>query len=1118
MIKLLHLNFQTTMAMLTKKTLLYLLCMFLLPLAMNAQVTSGLVTGTVKGPDGKGLEGASVTVIHQPSGTRSVNVTRKGGSFTLTGLRVGGPYNLKVEYIGYKPQLVTDFRILLGEPYDINVTMSNEEARELQGVSIKSVKRKAATEKSGASTVIDSRQLASLPSFNRSITDFTRLTPQSNGGTSFAGRSGYYNNLKVDGANLNNSFGLNSDPLPGGGGEPISLDAFDEISVNIAPVDVRQSGFTGAGINAVTKSGTNEYHGTIFTFYRDPSMNGRKVADIVYDRATGSSKKSFGGSFGGPIIKNKLFFFVNGEYEVNSGAKITNTVPDGSLLPGSKSSTHIDSLAKLSKFLKDTYGYETGAYDNYPSAKRDNYKYIVKLDWNINNQHKLTAKFQDYVGNEEPSSINGTSIIGGGGFSLPGSTSVLSTLPNSRMSNRSMAFANSVYGFKHTVRSGTLELNSNFRNISNSLLVTVSKIQDTRVTNSAPFPLVDIMDGTAVAHNYMTFGYEPFSYNNDVINKVWNVTDNFSYYVGKHAITAGFTYEHQMVGNMFMPGAQSYYVYNSLNDFMTQAAPLYYSYAYSMVPGKKAVYSAELNYGQASVYVQDEIKVTPKLKVTLGLRAERPVYTQKALENPAITALTFPDKDGSMKHYDGQWPGAQINFSPRIGMRWDALGDKSLVIRGSMGVFNGLSPFVWLTNMPTNSGMYQNAVALRNTNADEAKILADMKFDPNVDGYAGLFPPVAGTSIPTNIVLVDPNFKFPQIFRTDIAVDKNLGNGWTFTAEGLITKDINAVRMRNGNLKEATGIAAGPDNRPRYVSPNASDRYIYPSLGSAVIVENTSKGYSYALTAQLNKAFAKGFYGSIAYTFTGAKDISGNSGSQAYSIWNSNPTVGTSNDMEMNPSSSVARHRVISMLSYRIEYLSHAATTLSLIYEGSPNGNITYRLNGDMNGDGNNQDLMYVPNKATDLTFEAYSATVNGATINFTPEQQAAALDKFINNSPYLSKRRGKYAERNGGISQWGNDLSARVMQEFFVKVGAKRHTITLNADINNVPNLLNKYWNIQKGTTTSQPLAFRSYNANGIPVYRMQSTGGQLYTNPFQTTYSSGNTWSMQIGARYSF
>ena len=1103
----------------TTKKLVYLLCLFLLPYTMSAQVTTGSVTGTVKGPDGKALEGATVTLTHQPSGTRYVNLSRKAGSFSLTGLRIGGPYVLLVEFVGYKPQTTDGFFITLGEPYDIAFAFNNQDVRELQDVAVSSVKRKAATEKSGASTVIDSRQLATLPSFSRSITDFTKLTPQSNGGSSFAGRSGYYNNLKVDGANLNNNFGLSTDPLPGGGAEPISLDAFDEISVNIAPVDVRQSGFTGAGINAVTKSGTNEYHGTIFGFYRDQSFNGRKSGDIKLAKATtASSKKSFGGSLGGPIIRNKLFFFINGEYEVNSGTKITNFVPFGSKVPGTQSSTPLDSMSKLANFLKDNYGYDAGAYENYPTAKRDNYKFIVKLDWNISNHHKLTAKYSDFVSNEDPSSINGSSIIGGGGFSLPGTSSVLSSLPNSRLSNRSMVFANSVYGFKHIVRSGTLELNSTYRNMSNNLLVTASKIRDTRITNSADFPFVEIFDGTTTPHNYISFGYEPYSFNNDVINNVWSVTDNFSYYTGKHTLTAGVSYEYQLVGNMFMPGAQSYYVYNSLNDFTTKKAPLYFSYAYSMVPGKKAVYSAELKYGQLAFYAQDEIKVNPKLKITLGLRADRPVYIEKALENPAITALTLPDKNGNLTHYDGQWPAARINLSPRIGARWDVLGNKSLIIRGSTGIFNGMAPFVWLTNMPTNSGMYQNSVALRNTNPDEAAILAGISFNPNVDAYANLFPPVAGVSIPTNIVMVDRNFKFPQVFRTDIAMDKNLGNGYSLTLEGLVTKDINAIRMRNANLKDATGVANGPDNRPRYVSTANVDKYIYPSIGSAVIVENTSKGYSYALTAQLSKSFAKGFYGSLAYTYTQAKDISGNSGSQAYSVWNSNPTVGTTNDMELNPASSVSRHRVISILSYRLEYLSHAATTLSLIYEGSPGGNITYRVNGDMNGDGNNQDLMYIPNKATDLTFEAYTATVNGITYTYTPEQQAAALEKFINNSPYLSKRRGQYAERNGAISQWTNDLTARIMQEFFIKSGKSKHTLQISADFNNFSNLLNKYWPGGKSTTTSQPLAFRSYNASGVPVYRMQNQNGVLFTNPFQTVYGSGSTWSMQLGVRYIF
>jgi hypothetical protein len=414
--------------------------------------------------------------------------------------------------------------------------------------------------------------------------------------------------------------------------------------------------------------------------------------------------------------------------------------------------------------------------------------------------------------------------------------------------------------------------------------------------------------------------------------------------------------------------------------------------------------------------------------------------------------------------------------------------------------------------------MYQNSVALRNTNPDEAKTLADIRFSPTVDAYSGKFPPVAGATIPSNVVLVDNNFKFPQIFRTDLAIDKNLGGGFGLTLEGIITKDINAIKMRNANLKDPTGLVTGPDNRPRYMSTAAADRNIYPAVSSAIILENTSKGYSYALTAQLSKAFDKGFYGSVAYTYTRAKDISGNSGSQAYSVWNSNATVGTTNDLEMYPSSGVAVHRVVATLSYRLEYANHAATTISLLYQGAPSGNVTYRLNGDMNGDGNNQDLMFVPVKATDLNFEQYTTTVNNVVYTFTPQQQAAALDKFINNTPYLRKRRGSYTERNGALMPWYSNLSARLMQDFFIKTGSHRHTLQFTADILNLPNLLNRYWGIYQNTTTTQPLAFRSFDANGAPVYRMQNANGVLYTKPYQDALSTTSTWSMQLGLRYIF
>lgn len=1104
--------------MLSKRILQVLFAlMMLVPFFSLAQVTTSSITGTVKTSDGKALDGASITATHQPSGSVYTTISRKNGEFNLPGLRIGGPYSVKIEYVGLKTQTFQNITLVLGEAYDVNAMLDDNTTINENVVVTTGIKRKSAVDKTGASTVLNSRVLTTMPTISRSITDFTRLTPQAGSGTgananSFAGRDGRYNNIQFDGANLNNNFGLSSDPVPGGGSfQPISLDAIDEISVNIAPYDVRQSGFTGAGINAVTKSGTNDFHGSAYGYYRNEKFNGTKVGNTDIGRGAPTTNKTFGATFGGAIIKNKLFFFANYEHEEKNYQGVTYS-PTGGSGTGNVSATPIDSLKKFSDFLRSNYGYETGAYDNFPSLTAKATKFLGRVDWNINKQNRLTVKYSDFT-SDDYTVLNGSSIPNGGGFTVVGGTGTVSRLPNNRFSQQSMSFANSNYGTHHIVRTGTVELNSSYSKISNQLLATLTKIQDTRtIPGGQVFPTIDIFNNNG--QNYMSAGNDPFTNNNDVINNIFSITDNFTYYVNKHTLTAGVNYEYQKVANMFMGGSSSYYAYNSLNDFMTGKAPAYYAYTYSLVDGKPAVYSAELKFGQLGFYAQDEIKVSNKLKVTAGLRIDKPIYIEKALENPAITALTFPDQNGNPTHYNtSQWPESRWLVSPRVGFRWDAFGDKSLIVRGGTGVFTGKIPFVFLTNIPTNSGMYQYGGAITNPAA------SGITFNPKPSAYQNLFPTTAGSSVPANIVLVDPNFKFPTVFRTNIGIDKNLGHGFNLTLEALITKDINAVKMRNANLKTANGEFSGPDNRVRYVSTANTDRYIYPNITTAVVLENTNKGYASSFTALLSKSFDKGFFGSVAYTYSVAKDVTANPGSQASSVWNSNPNVGTSNDVELASSSFVTPHRIVANVSYRFAYAKHFATTISLFYQGSSYGNLSYIVNGDLNGDGNSStDLMFIPKSGQDLNFEQYTQTVNGVVYTFTPQQQQAALDMFINNSSYLKKHRGEYAQRYGARYPWYNKVDARFLQEFYITSGKTKHTLQFSADILNLPNLLNKYWGAVPFYTFNNPLVFRSVNGSNQPVYRMANQNGVLVTNPFSQSLSTTSTWGLQLGLKYFF
>ncbi len=1097
-----------------RRQLFSLVLTLLFSMGAWAQVTTSSINGIVKDASGKALEGASISAVHTPSGTTYNTVAKKEGVFTLPNLRIGGPYMVKVNFVGFGTLTIESINLLLGEPFFINAVLGVVETS-LNEVTILGKKSKLLAEKTGASTNVSVRQLQTLPTISRSITDFTRLTPQANG-SSFAGRDARYNNIQVDGANLNNNFGLSSDPLPGGGNQPISLDAFEEIAINIAPFDVRQAGFTGAGINAVTKSGTNIFKGSAYRYNRNQDYNGTKVGDTKLPPSTISESQSFGLTLGGPIIKNKLFFFASAEKETREFPGIPFK-PKGGTGAGNESSTSVDSLKKFSDFLKTKYGYETGAYDNFQNFMSENYKILAKIDWNISNIHKLTVKYNEMV-SENDQQLNGSSVPNGGGFVVTGRAGTQTRLPQNRFGLQSMSFQNSNFRFKDIVRSGTFELNSNFGGkFSNQFLATLTKIQATRSSGSKVFPFIDIFNGTG--SNYMSAGYEPYSYNNDVINDVYSVINNSTWYRGKHTITAGGSYEYQRVGNMFMPGSQSYYIYNSLNDFVTNQAPVYYAYTYSLVPGQKSIYSAELKIGQLGVYAQDEIAVTDNLKVTVGVRGDLPIYHSQPLENPKITEMKFPDQNGNLVSYNtGAFPQSKMLISPRIGFRWDVEDDNKLIIRGGTGIFTGKIPFVWLTNIPTNTGMYQFGTNVTNGTPAGITALQNYKFDPNPDAYASRFPTTAGTSVPANIVVSDPNFKFPQIFRTNLAFDKRIGNGWTWGMEAIFTKDLNAIAMRNLNEKPTNGQLSGADNRSRFNANTTAERRLYPSLTSAIALENTNKGGGFSFTTQLSKSFKNGFYGSLAYTYTTYLDVTSNPGSQASSVWNANPTTATQNALQLYSAAGVLPNRIIGTLSYRKEYLKNLATTISLFYEGATLGRFSYVINGDINYDGNNTtDLMYVPKDPSQIIF-VNQAAGTGITAA-TAQQQSDAFFQFINNSPYLSKIKGQYAGRNEATLPWYDRVDFKILQDVFGNIGKRKNTIQVSLDILNFTNFLSSKWGVVKATTVRNPLIFDSLDpVSGSPRYRMTQISGQLVTQPLQTVYSFASTWSMQFGIRYIF
>ncbi len=1106
-----------------KRILPILMFSLLTPFLIKAQVTTSSITGRVTSVSGEQLEGATISAVHIPSGTVVNTISRKGGLFDIDGLRVGGPYSVSISYVGYETQKYDNVVLLLGEPYQIDATLPLA-GENLQNIIIEGLRgTRVTTLKTGASTIVNSELLATLPTINRSLSDFTRITPQSSGSLGgFAGRDGRFNNLQVDGANLNNSFGLSSDIMPGGGASPISVDALQEVSVNIAPYDVRQSGFTGAGINAVTKSGTNTFHGTAYYLFRNENLMGDKINKQSITKNP-LDNKTYGASVGGPIIKNKLFFFINAEHETRSVPGIT-FVADGSSQSGTKSTTKLSDLKTVHDFLLSNYQYEAGAYDNFPNFDSKDTKFLGKIDWNISSKHRLTAKYTNFTGNDM-SPMNGSSVPQNGAIKPTGQgANGVTRLPVNRFSTQSMAFSNSNYGTDHIVRTASLELNSRFNSkYSNQLITTYTKTNDTRfIPGGKVFPTVDIFNGQGV--NFMSFGTDPFTNNNILDNKVFNITDNFTIFAGNHIITAGVNYEHQQIRNMFMGGSQSHYVFDNLADFLNGGQPIYYGYTYSLVPGQKAVYSADLKIAQAGVYLQDEYKANSNFKLTYGIRVDKPIYSQNPIDNPTIDALLLPNAKGELIHYNtGKWPKASIIVSPRVGFNWNVPNEKGLTLRGGTGLFTGRIPYVFLTNMPSNSGMYQNAVFF-NTKA-ELDALGITSFNPNPDAFASKFPTTPDLSqAPKSFVVIDPDFKFPLVWRSNFGVDKKLPNNVIVSADFIYTKDIHAVSMRNPNLKAPTDRYSGSDDRFYY--PGSLPEY-YPNLGTPIVLENNSKGYSFASTLQISKSFNNGFYGSLAYTYTLATEVSPNPGSRATSAWQSIANVNGPNDQVLSMSQYAIPHRIVADLSYRVEYAKHLASTFTLLYTGSNQFLINYTTNGSVVKDGNSE-LMYIYEKGSDVPFVPYTVVDRDAVGNviatraYTVAEQEAAYDQYIANSGYLSSRKGQYAERYGQRIPWFHQLDFRFLQDFYVKTsGGQRHNLQFSMDIFNVGNLIagnTRNFGYVETTTITNPLRVQKNVVNNAPTYTWSEYQRKLVTDPFQVSNSVSNLWYMQLGVRYTF
>lgn len=1087
---------------------------------VQAQVTTSNMTGIVTASDGKQTSGARITATHLPSGTVYSATANASGAFNLPNMRVGGPYRVEVASGSEQPIVYEDVYLELGQPFNVNPVFG-EKTADIAEVVLTSA-RGTNVNKTGAATNVGLKQIQDLPQANRSITEFTRLTPQANG-NSFAGRDARYNNLQIDGANFNNGFGLSSNPIPGGNNQPISLDAIQEISVNIAPFDVTQSGFTGAGINAVTKSGTNTFHGSLYGYYNGKELNGWKINGNDIQKVSGGQMTN-GFTVGGPIIQNKLFFFVSAERETAtgsnaSGANLWRASQDGISDPANNISRVRESdLIAVRNHLINRWDYDPGRYQGYADeAVQQGDKFLARLDWNISDQHKFAIRYNI---------LDGNSMQVANASSGPSPRSTWG-----RVSDRAMTFENGNFAAENKVQSLTAELNSTFNSsLSNKLLFTYSKIQDLRTTPSdALFPFVDIWDGSATGGNYISFGTELFSYKNDVINDNFSITNNLTYNVGKHTITGGLAYEVQKFGNSYTRMGTGYYRYASVADFLTtgtanEVAPIMFGITY---PYEGQDTYSRVNFGLGSAYVQDRVSLTDRFNFTVGLRAEMPFYLNDLTANPSIDALVLRGQDGNPVNYSsGEWPDSKLMLSPRLGFNYDVMGDRSLTIRGGSGIFSGRIPFVWLTNMPTNAGVLQNTVE-PTSYSQVAGWINNITFQPqdiyyhlnNVPaGAENVFIQNPNAGAPNTFALVDRNFEMPSVWRSSLGIDYRIPNTLlTLTSDILYTKDVNAVFQYGANRKPSDVRMTYAD---RAYYPNAASYQYNNAIGAnnATILSNTeSKGYAFSATVGANLRPWHGLSGSVFYTYSEAEEVSSNSGSSASSSWLASPVIDSPNQDFLSISNFAVPHRVVANVTYDIK---QTGTTIGAYYSGAHQGRFSYYYSNDVNGDGLSNDLIYIPGNTADMKFtDITSGTGANVTTLFTAAQQREAFDQFIADNG-LEEYRGQILPRNEFLLPWLNRVDVRIAQNLFTNMVQKGDKIQLTLDILNFGNLIDSDWGIQDNTVSSYGAAVlsRAGALSPDPSFQMQRDGTSLVKAPYRPASSRFTTWSAMFGMKYSF
>ncbi len=1023
-----------------------------LPAALVAQgVTTGAFAGKVVDIDGNPVMGATIKIVHEPTGTQNTTLTRADGRFNVPAVKVGGPYTVTASFEGFKTETKGDLVVKLGETKEVNFTLqlATVDAGEVVVTASDSVINPYRT---GASQNVAQDSIENLPTISRSLSDFTRLSPQiisdeeTSGAFNVGGRSSRYNNVQIDGAQTNDLFGLGSTGTPGGQSEAtvISLDAVQEFQIVMAPYDVRQGMFTGGGVNIITKSGKNDFFGDIFYEFRNESFVGKGPSNYKFAKF---SEGIMGGSFGGPLVQNKLFFFINGEYN-------NKKLPEDLYIDGSGQAYDWGHQAEANRLISilNGLGYDAGGYAQVTN-ERTKLNLFGRLDWNINARNRLTLR-HSYLDSDYDNL--------------------------SRSSKTSFVFGNAGIIYKTKSNSTVLQVNSTLgNNFFNELIVNYQTIRDNPTYMGEPFPtiIVSIPGASLIA------GSEEYRHRNILKQDLIEITDSLTLFKGKHTFVFGTHNEIFKFYNVYIQRSFGKYEFKSLDDLAAGKVYRYDRY-YSLTNDPNG--PAQFNVFQVGFFAMDEWNVAPNFKLTLGIRADVPLMPDDPANNPLVFAkFNIPTNQNA---------GGNILWSPRAGFNFSP--HKDTQIRGGIGIFSGRTPYVWISNQYSNTGT--DLARYNVTNPNPSFFVVDPFGQPvNPSAFAS-----------GDINLITKDYKFPQVLKTNIAVDQRLPGGFTGTLEFVYSRNLNDIYFQNINIAH-NGLFGAFDNRPLFGTPSTSGsarygspNYVHKEFQNVILLSNTNKGYQWNFSFQLQKEWGKGNMINAGYSYGVAKDIFSGTSSRAISNWGYNITTGDPNNQGLSYSTFDPGHRIMLAVTKRFDFFEKAPTFLSVFYNGRSGRRYSTIYYNDVNGDNTLNDSIWVPANESDVILT---------------KGTWAQLDQYIKDDPYLSKYRGQIAPRNASRDRWYNGLDVRLGQVIPLP-GLKGQKLEVYLNFKNVLNLFDKGWGVYRYISfDDSPLTFVGYDsATGKPKFEFWGK-----TDNFDARFTINqllSRWQAMLGFKYMF